>query len=140
MRTTCNVDGNQLTIVSGGRERFDALVTLIDTARTSLKLLYYIFAEDASGARVRDAMIGAANRGVTVQLIIDGFGSHSDINDRFMAPLRRAGVDVCLFIPRFGRRYLLRNHQKFAIADKTRAMIGGFNIGDAYFEDQGEKA
>lgn len=140
MQTTCTVDGNRLTVLTGGAERLDALVGLIDGARTSLKLLYYIFAEDAAGTRVREAMIDAANRGVTVRLIIDGFGSHADGSDRFLAPLREAGIDVCLFIPRFGRRYLLRNHQKFAIADEARAMIGGFNIGNAYFEDEGPKA
>lgn len=140
MQSSCTVDGNRLTVLTGGAERLDALVRLIEGARTSLKLLYYIFAEDAAGTRVREAMIDAANRGVTVRLIIDGFGSHADGNDRFLVPLREAGIDVCLFIPRFGRRYLLRNHQKFAIADEERAIIGGFNIGDAYFEDDGEKA
>ncbi len=140
MDTACTVDGNRLTVLTGGAERLDALVTLIEGARTSLKLLYYIFTEDDAGTRVREAMIDAANRGVTVRLIIDGFGSHADGNDRFLVPLREAGIDVCLFIPRFGRRYLLRNHQKFAIADETRALIGGFNIGNAYFEDAGPKA
>jgi cardiolipin synthase len=140
VETRCTVDDNQLTVLTGGAERLDALVALIDGARTSLKLRYYIFAEDSAGTRVREAMIDAANRGVAVRLIIDGFGSHADGNDRFLIPLREAGIDVCLFIPRFGRRYLLRNHQKFAIADESRALIGGFNIGDAYFEDEGTRA
>src|SRR3546814_10862546 len=43
--------------------------------------------------------------------------------------------DVCSsdLHPRLGRRYLLRNHQKVAIADASRAIIGGFNVEDEYF-------
>ena len=36
-------------------------------------------------------------------------------------------------MPRFGRRYFLRNHQKLAIADGRRVIVGGFNIADSYF-------
>ena len=133
--TTHIVDGNSLTVLTRGTERLEELIALIDGARTSLRLLYYIFAPDASGLRVREAMIDAANRGVAVRLIVDGFGSEAlDAND-FMGPLVDAGVTVCAFIPRFGRRYLLRNHQKLALADERRALIGGFNVSDAYFAD-----
>ncbi|MCV4861428.1 hypothetical protein OFB63_35805, partial [Escherichia coli] len=33
----------------------------------------------------------------------------------------------------YGRKYLLRNHQKLVIADEQRVLVGGFNIEDAYF-------
>jgi cardiolipin synthase len=129
------VDGNLLTVLTSGEERLDALITLIDGARTSLRLLYYIFARDVAGQRVRDAMIDAANRGVSVRLIVDGFGSDTTGDDDFLTPLKDAGVDICVFLPRFGRRYLLRNHQKLALADERRALVGGFNVADAYFAD-----
>lgn len=129
------VDGNSLTVLTRGAERLEALIALIDGARTSLRLLYYIFASDAAGLRVREAMIDAANRGVAVRLIVDGFGSDTTGNDDFLGPLSEAGVTVSAFIPRFGRRYLLRNHQKLALADEQRALIGGFNVSDAYFAD-----
>jgi len=129
------VDGNMLTVLTRGEERLSGLIALIDGAQTSLRLLYYIFAHDAAGHRVRDAMIDAANRGVAVKLVLDGFGSDTTGQDDFLKPLERAGVEVCVFIPRWGRRYLLRNHQKMALADEQRALIGGFNIADAYFAD-----
>src|SRR3546814_20698615 len=71
-------------------------------------------------------------RGVDVSLIIDDFGSE-DTPESFFAPLAESGVQVCRFHPRLGRRYLLRNHQKVAIADASRAIIGGFNVEDEYF-------
>ena len=129
------VDGNTLTVLTRGEERLSALIALIEGARTSLRLLYYIFAHDSAGMRVREAIIDAANRGVAVRLIVDGFGSDTTGDDSFLAPLKEAGVEVYAFIPRFGRRYLLRNHQKLVLADERRALVGGFNIADAYFSD-----
>ncbi len=130
------VDGNILTVLTRGEERLDALIALIEGARRSLRLLYYIFASDSAGLRVREAMIDAANRGVSVRLIVDGFGSDTTGDDAFLSPLKDAGIDICVFIPRFGRRYLLRNHQKLALADERNALDGGFNIAEAYFTDQ----
>lgn len=135
-----DVDGNRLSLLTDGPERLDALVALIDGATSSLKLLYYIYADDAAGERVHAALLAAAARGVSVALIVDGFGSDSDSDDRFFGPLKAAEIDVCAFHPRWGRRYLLRNHQKMAIADNACAIIGGFNVAADYFAASGETA
>ena len=127
------VDGTRLTPYIDGNSRFAALLALIDGARESLRLFYYIFTKDDAATRIRDALHAALGRGVSVTLVIDGFGSAVD--QAFLAPLEEGGADVCMFHPRFGRRYLLRNHQKMALADEARAIIGGFNIADAYFDD-----
>jgi cardiolipin synthase len=126
-----DVEGNRLTLLIEPRDRLTGLLALIDGAQTSLRLLYYTFADDQAGGRVRNALIAACERGVSVSLIIDGFGSDPD--DAFLQPLRDACVDICRFLPRYGRRFLLRNHQKLCIADESRLVIGGFNIEDAYF-------
>lgn len=132
------VDGDRLTFLPDGPKRLDALVELIDSARQSVRLLYYIFLSDASGKRVKAALFRALERGVTVALLIDGFGSSATPDDYF-ADLSQAGATFCRFNPSFGRRYLLRNHQKLALADgetkSGRAMIGGFNVADDYFGD-----
>jgi cardiolipin synthase len=127
------IDGNRLTPIVSGSDRLRALLDLIAGARQSLKLLYYIYAEDEAGCAVREALIGAEKRGIEVSLVVDGFGS--SVGKEFLAPLEVAGADLCHFLPRLGRRYLLRNHQKMAIADGERAMVGGFNIENAYFAD-----
>ena len=125
------VAGNRLTLLAGGPERLEALLELIGSAQESLRFLYYMFMDDASGTRVRDALIDAAGRGVKVSLLVDGFGSTA--NRDFFRPLEGAGVAFCRFSPNYGRRYLLRNHQKLALADGSRVIIGGFNISDDYF-------
>ena len=129
---TFAVDGNRLTLLTEGPGRMEALLRLIGTARRSLRVLYYIYVADEVREALRDALLAAAWRGVEVHLIVDGQG--------FFDPLREAGVDVCRFVPRWGRRYLLRNHQKLALADEERVMIGGFNIEDSYFGTAAEAA
>lgn len=126
------VGADRLTPLTDGPARLEALIALIEGAERSLRLLYYIFADDEAGRRVRAALLAAAGRGVTVSLIIDGFGS--SLGDAFLHPLAEAGVDLCRFIPRFGRQYLLRNHQKMTVADERRAIVGGFNIENGYFD------
>jgi cardiolipin synthase len=129
---THEVAGNRLTVLAGGAERLEALIALIDGARESLRILYYIWLNDATGRRVRDALVAAAGRGVEVSLLLDGFGA-SAADAAFFKPLADAQARFCRFVPRWGRRYLLRNHQKLALADGARAIVGGFNIGDEYF-------
>lgn len=138
------VDGNRLTLLPEGPQRLEALIGLIGAAKHSVRLLYYIYVDDSVGAMVRDALMAASARGVAVSLIVDGLGSEHAAARHFFEPLQAAGVDVCRFSPRWGRRYLLRNHQKLALADgetdRPRVIIGGFNIEDAYFGTIGEGA
>ncbi|MEG3181441.1 phospholipase D-like domain-containing protein [Sphingomonas sp. LT1P40] len=138
------IEGNRLTLLDTGPRRLDALLALIAEARQSLRLLYYIYTDDAVGERVRDAMVAAVGRGVAVTLIADALGSDPAHDRDFFAPLREAGGNVCFFEPRLGRRYLLRNHQKIALADAetpdARVIIGGFNIQDDYFGAPGPDA
>ncbi|MFZ9394505.1 MAG: phospholipase D-like domain-containing protein [Erythrobacter sp.] len=114
-----------------GADRLAALLALIEGATQTLQLCFYMFQADHTGTVVRDALIRAAQRGVDVRLIVDAFGT--DATESFFEPLQRAGGEFLLFSPRWNVRYLIRNHQKFAIADGARVMTGGFNISDQYF-------
>lgn len=133
------VDGNRLTLITEGPARLDALLRMIATAKSSLRLLFYMFASDESGTRVRDAIVEAAKRGVEVWLLTDRFGC-SDVKPEFTHPMIEAGVTFCQFHPSWGRRYLLRNHQKIAIADEGSAIVGGSNIHNAYFGTPADNA
>jgi cardiolipin synthase len=131
------VAGNRLALIESGEDRLRALLELIAGARTSVKILFYIFNPDWAGALVRDALVEAARRGVAVKLMIDGFGSAAQ--PKFFADLVESGGETCVFNPSYGRRYLLRNHQKLAVADDRFAITGGANIDDAYLSDEGPR-
>jgi cardiolipin synthase len=129
------VAGNRLELIETGEGRLRAILELIAGAQHSLKFLFYMFNADWAGEQVRDALVEAARRGVTVKLLIDGFGSSAPPS--FFAALDESGGRHCVFNPEYGRRYLLRNHQKLALADDRAAIIGGANIDDTYMTDSG---
>ena len=132
------VDGTSLELIETGAGRLAAILELIRGAKTSVRLLFYIFVGDSSGVAVRDALVDAARRGVRVHLLLDGYGC-AKIDPSFFTGLSDSGGEFCLFHPTYGRRYLLRNHQKLAIADERRALIGGANIEDCYLSDEGPR-
>jgi len=125
------VDGNRLTLLPEGPERLSALLGLIDGAKTSVRLLYYMYRDDRAGQLVYGAMERALDRCVAVCLLVDGFGAYTP--DQYFTPLVEKGLTYCRFHPTWGRRYLIRCHQKLALADDDRVLIGGFNIEDSYF-------
>lgn len=133
------VDGHKLRLVHSAEDRLAAVMTLIEGAKKSLRLFFYMFADDRTGTEVREALIDARNRGVEVELMIDSFGS-ADISDGFFSPLVEAGGRYHCFSKRWGWGYWVRNHQKILIADEARALVGGFNITDEYFGRAGEKS
>lgn len=131
------VDGHKLRLAISGKDRLALLLELIDGAQSTLRLFFYIFGNDGTAARVRAALVAARQRGVKVWLIVDGFGS-ANWPDQVFQPLIDAGVIFSRFNPRWGRGYLLRNHQKIVVADESRAIVGGSNVLDDYFADDPE--
>ncbi len=131
------IDGNRLRLIASGKERYDSILSLIDGAKETLSLLFYMFTDDEAGEAIRDALVRAAGRGVEVKLLVDKFGCVA-VKPEFLEPLKMAGGHYCIFHPSYGRRYLIRNHQKMAIADGQRALIGGANLNRHYLEDEGD--
>jgi cardiolipin synthase len=135
MTICAEIGGNRLEVIETGGGRLAALLALIEGAQRSVKILMYMFNPDHVGERVRGALVEASRRGVEVKLLIDGFGSSA--GPSFFRTLDESGGEICVFNPAYGRRYLLRNHQKLAIADDCVALLGGANIDDTYMEDRG---
>ena len=131
------IAGNRLELIDSGVERFTMLLELIMGAETSIKMLMYMFNPDKDGDAVRNALTEAALRGVKVKLLIDGFGSAA--TPKFFADLGKAGGEHWVFNPSWGRRYLLRNHQKVIVIDDEIVLIGGANIDATYLEDRGSR-
>jgi len=136
-RIRADIAGNRLELIESGVERFNMLLELIAGAENSIKMLMYMFNPDKDGDAVRNALTDAARRGVEVKLLIDGFGSAATPD--FFSALGKAGGDHCVFNPSWGRRYLLRNHQKLIVVDDRTVLIGGANIDATYLEDRGSK-
>ncbi|NNC60625.1 MAG: phosphatidylserine/phosphatidylglycerophosphate/cardiolipin synthase family protein [Erythrobacter sp.] len=131
-----DTQGHKFCFMPDGVHRFDALLEMIQEAKQSLHMFYYMFQDDLAGNPVRDALVAAAGRGVEISLIVDRFGS--DASEEFFQPLIDAGARFCFFNAKVSRRYLVRNHQKMTIADRHTALLGGFNISEHYFNPPAE--
>lgn len=133
------VAGHDLHLIHAPEDRLAAVLGLINKARQSIRMCFYMYAPDHTGEEVLAALVAAAHRGVRVQLIIDSFGS-SDISDSFFDPLVAAGGAYHCFSTRKGAGYFIRNHQKILIVDEIYALTGGFNITDQYFARKGDES
>lgn len=130
---------NRARLICGGGEYFDRMQALIDGACRSIHLHVYIFADDRTGARIGDALVRAAQRGVEVFLLVDGYGS-SGIRGELVVALQHAGARVARFEPLFRSRHFYigrRSHHKVMVVDGRTGMVGGRNIADKYAELDG---
>ena len=69
--------GNRLTLLNSGSDYFPALLAAIGGAQTEIYLESYIFADDEIGHEVASALCQAAERGVLVNVTVDGFGARN---------------------------------------------------------------
>jgi len=127
------VPGNTVQLLPGGQAFFPALIAAIDEAAVQIALETYIYADDAVGNAVADALIRAAARGVSVRLVVDGFGA-GGMPAALVGRLEAGGVQLRIYRPlrgfRLARRHLRRLHRKIAVIDRRIAFVGGINIID----------
>ncbi|WP_307088604.1 phospholipase D-like domain-containing protein [Sphingomonas faeni] len=114
----------------------DQLVSDIDEAVHSVHVLVYIFADDATGARVATALGRAVERGVDVRVMLDPVGSGRWL--RGTVGLMHANqVQLLLSLPlRFlshRTRRDMRNHRKVIVIDDRIGYAGSQNIVDKDF-------
>lgn len=132
------VGGNRVRLLQSGAEFFPALIAAVDGAAGEVHLETYIFADDATGRDVAAALSRAARRGVTVRLMVDGFGS-PDFREGLGRALEKDGVHLLVYRPelagwtqrlRLRRHRLRRLHRKLCVVDGRLAFVGGINIVD----------
>lgn len=128
------IENNQIHLLCNGDEYFPRLEAAIDDAQVEIHLETYIFEYDAVGRRIADALMRAAQRGVSIYLLLDGFGSQNFPRE-IIRNLLNAGIKVLIFRPEFifsmPRRHRLRRmHRKLTVIDAQTAFIGGINIID----------
>jgi putative cardiolipin synthase len=137
-----------LVLLDENLDAFAARGIAARLAERSLDLLYYIWNDDLTGRLLMAEMLAAAERGVRVRILVDDIGTghssdamsamahHPQIEIRVFNPTRarpgrlRRGIEMALRTFSVTRRM----HNKAWIADGRIAILGGRNIGDAYFD------
>jgi putative cardiolipin synthase len=126
-----------------GRDAFAARIVLARHAERSIDTQYYMWHQDTVGRSLVYALIGAADRGVRVRLLVDDmYGSdgqdtwlamdaHPQIEVRLFNPFSRSQPKYLQFITRFSD-VNYRMHSKTFTVDNQATIVGGRNIGDEY--------
>ena len=127
--------GNGAELLIDGDATYAAFFEAIESAERYLLVQFYIVRHDASGRRLKDALIAKARQGVRVFMLRDAIYGVG-LPRRFVRELEAAGIQVRA--PRGPRRALgrfqinFRSHRKLLIVDGKVAFTGGLNIGDEY--------
>jgi len=127
--------GNKLTLLRNGDGYFPALERVIDAAKHEVWFETYIFADDVSGRRVAAALERAAQRGVTVRVMVDGWGAKYYLTASLEQSMVAAGVEFQRYRPevapwQFRFHRLRRLHRKLCQVDGRVAFVGGINVID----------
>lgn len=136
--------GNAAQLLENGEAFFPAVFEAIRSARSEVLIETFILFEDKVGLALQQAVLDAAQRGVRVDMLVDGFGS-CDLSAAYTDALVAAGVRIRTFDPGsrwFGLRInvLRRMHRKIVVIDGERAFVGGINFSADHLADFGPQA
>ena len=132
-----------LRLHADGAAAQKALMSLLDSAQTSIDLCTFILARDALGEAVVERLCEKARSGVRVRLLVDGMGGLMTRPPK-LKRLVAAGGAYALFVPPLRSplkgRTNLRNHRKLVLVDANqgegRLWSGGRNLAAEYFTGQ----
>ncbi|MCY7395681.1 MAG: phospholipase D-like domain-containing protein [Nocardioides sp.] len=133
-RTVAIGDGT-VTTYTYGKDLYADMLSAIEGAQRQVLFETYIWKGDAVGERFKTALAAAAERGVDVYCIYDGF-ANLVVSPRFMRfphsmkvmryPIYGAGWRF------FDLRRYGRDHRKILVVDDSEGFVGGYNIGSSY--------
>lgn len=130
--------------LADGRNAFAARALLAQAAERTLDVQYYTWHKDMTGTLLFAALREAGDRGVRVRLLLDDQGTsgldgllsaldaHPAIEVRLFNPFAVRNMRLLAYVSDFSRANR-RMHNKSFIMDSQVAIVGGRNVGDAYF-------
>ena len=135
--------------LADAHDAFAARAALARAAERTLDVQYYIWRNDMTGSLLFGALRRAADRGVRVRLLLDdnntsgldatlaALDAHRNIEVRLFNPFMVRSMRAHGFLTDFARANR-RMHNKSFTADSQATVVGGRNIGDAYFGADGD--
>jgi phosphatidylserine/phosphatidylglycerophosphate/cardiolipin synthase-like enzyme len=127
-------EGNQFQLLEASDDYFERMIRAIDDAQSYILLEMYLVESGIVAGQFIEAFIRAAERGIGVRLVLDGFGSLG-----LLQPDRRrlidAGVELRIYnVVQLRKRLhnFLRDHRKLMIVDGKVAFVGGIGLTDEF--------
>ncbi|MGE6632263.1 phospholipase D-like domain-containing protein [Bacillus sp. NPDC077027] len=135
---------NKVLLLDDGFESGQVRMQMIQEAQKMIRLSYYSIQKGKTAEWMLGALFQAADRGVKVQILLDGI-CHSlrgPLRDLRYAVALHPNMAIRFYEPfRFLKPWTWHNrlHDKLIITDGKFAVMGGRNIGDKYFADKPPK-
>ncbi len=129
-------EGNAVTLLNNGEEKFSHLFNSIQNARAYIHLEYYMWTADDIGNKMADLLINKHREGVEVRVIFDDVGSNKI--KKIPKRLKEAGIPFAKTLPvMFGSlaNSNYRNHRKVVVIDGEMGYLGGINLDDRYLNN-----
>jgi cardiolipin synthase len=127
-------EGNQFQLLEASEQYFERMIQAIDDAQSYVLLEMYLVESGIVAGQFIEAFIRAAERGVGIRLVVDGFGSLG-----LLQPDRRrlidAGAELRVYNAVDLRKRLhnfLRDHRKLMLIDGKVAFVGGIGLTDEF--------
>lgn len=127
-------DGNRFTLLAEAQQFLPEMFKAIESARNSLILELYLMESGELSSSLIDLLGEAAERGVTVMLLLDDYGAMG-LESADRERLAKRGVAIRYFNPLAWKslaRNLTRDHRKLLVVDGEVAFTGGFGAVDAF--------
>lgn len=128
---------HSIKILSHGLASLKERLDLIESAKKTIDVEYFIFNADESGKIFISALMKKQREGVQVRILLDSMLGKSEINPYIAAQLSNTGIQIKYFneLSLFkGVNNKFRNHRKLLVIDNLVAITGGRNIGNEYFD------
>ncbi|MEH6455287.1 MAG: phosphatidylserine/phosphatidylglycerophosphate/cardiolipin synthase family protein [Cocleimonas sp.] len=127
-------EGNSIDFLIDGEQFFPSMLKAISEAQQFVLMEMYLFESGKVADKFITAFVNAVQRGLVVQLLIDGFGGKglSQLNRDEMI---NAGVQLVFFNPLMFEKLknnLHRTHRKYLIVDDAVVFVGGAGITDNF--------
>jgi putative cardiolipin synthase len=144
-----NPDKSGIYVLDTGEEALLARAWLVDNARESIEVQYFIWSTDNIGILAAEALLRAAGRGVKVRVIVDdllidapdksllALARHPNIDIRIYNPKTTVGVPLqkrVLNVATDFRGLNQRMHDKTLTVDGKVGITGGRNMAAEYFD------
>ena len=141
MAGSVTVHGSSFQMLSDTQRILESIAADVDQAKTSVLMEFYIWNEGGLADKVLEAVIRAAERGISCRLLVDALGARPWWKGKQPERLREAGVELRPALPvglfrTFIGRTDLRLHRKIVVVDGQVAWTGSMNLVDPRFFKQ----
>src|SRR5262245_20058046 len=128
---------HRLTHFDQGAASFQRRLELIDSAKQSIALEFFIYDVDEAARILTQALVKKAREGVRVRLLVDFSAPVFQLKPAYARVLGDAGVRVRYYNTSALYRLVSiqhRSHRKLLIIDGETVLTGGRNIANDYFD------